>query len=195
MRPAIVRKALRDVRGMAIGGGIAIFINVLLHAIIYPSYGESPSIQYPDAIKGLFGEAGSATSPEGYAGSYLLNVAVLLAVLATVAGTGATAGEEGAGTLDVLLSQPVARWRLLLGKATGLAIGLSVAALMCIPAFLLASIAAEQRLSAWRVVAAGFSLRPSCSSFSRSGCGPGPGSRRALWPGPRRQPSWWWPTS
>ncbi len=161
MIPAgLVRKALRDGRGIAIGAAITIFVNVVLHASIYPGPGEASSIEYPDVLKGIFGEAGSINSPEGYAGSYLANCALLLSILAIVVGTAATAGEEGAGTLDLLLAQPIARASLLLGKAAGLAGGLAAAALIAIPAFLVATLSADQHLSTWRLAAATLSLLP-----------------------------------
>lgn len=160
MNRVLVRKSFRDARSVAIGGGLAILVNVLLHAMLYPSYGTSASMEYPDAIKGLFGEAGSSTSPAGYAGSYLVNSVTLLAVLATIAGTFATAGEEGAGTLDLLLAQPVRRWRLLLSKAAGPAAGLALAGFCSIPAFLIASTAGDQHLSIWRLAQAVLSFTP-----------------------------------
>ena len=163
----IVRKALRDMRGVAIGGAIAVFAIVLLHAAIYPSSGQTPStvLEYPDALKGMFGEAGSINRPEGYTGSYMGNVTALLAVLAIIVGTGATAAEEGAGTLDLLLAQPIPRRRLLLAKATGLVAGLSLAALASIPGFLLGGVSTDQHMSAWRFVAAAFSLIPFLALF------------------------------
>ncbi len=159
--PAVLgRKALRDARGALIGGGIAVFVIVMLHAAIYQSVSESPGNPHPDALEGIYGEAGDSTSPEGYTGAYLSNLAVLLAVIAIVVGTGATAGEEGAGTLDLLLSHPVTRRKVVLGKAAGLAVGLSLAALAGIPAFLLGGMAADQQLTGLRFGEAALSEIP-----------------------------------
>ena len=141
----VVRKAFRDVRGTAIGAAITVFVIVLIHAALYQSYYGKESIQYPEALRGIFGEAGSITSPEGYNGAYLSNVTTFLAVVAVIVGTGATAGEEGAGTLDLLLSQPVPRRRLLSGKTVGLAAGLFLATLAGIPGFWLAGLAGDQQ--------------------------------------------------
>lgn len=153
----VVRKAFRDVRGTAVGAAITVFVIVLIHAALYPSYYGKEGIQYPEALKGIFGEAGSITSPEGYNGAYLSNVTTFLAVVAVIVGTGATAGEEGAGTLDLLLSQPVPRRRLLSGKTVGLAAGLSLATLAGIPGFWLAGFAGDQHMSVWRFAQAALS--------------------------------------
>ena len=51
----------------------------------------------------------------------LLNLCLLLApIMALTVGAGAIAGERERGTLTYLLSQPIERWELLLGKFVGL---------------------------------------------------------------------------
>jgi ABC-2 type transport system permease protein len=146
----VARKALRDVRGLAIGGGLAVFAIVFLHAAIYPEYGEQSGIEYPEALKGIFGEAGTILSPEGYTTAYLSNILVFVAILAVIAGSAATAGEEGAGTLDLLLAQPVTRVRLLAGKAAGIAFGLALVSAASVPAYMLGQIFADNRISPGR---------------------------------------------
>lgn len=58
----------------------------------------------------------------------LLNLCLLLAPLvALVLGSGAIAGERDRGTLTYLLSQPLDRWELLLGKFAGLGLAIALA--------------------------------------------------------------------
>jgi len=159
------RKALRDVHGAAIGAGVAVFLVVLLHAASFPSYDQIQVMHSPDALKGIFGEAGSISSPEGYTGAYVSNITVPLAIFTIVLGTRAIASEEEAGTLDLLLSQPVGRPRLLLSKAVGLALGMALAVADALPAFLLGGLVAEQQMSVWRFLAAVVSLLPFVAIF------------------------------
>jgi ABC-2 type transport system permease protein len=136
-------KALSDARPIVFGGGIAVFAIMLLHIVVYPEYGDLEAMQYPEAISGLFGEAGSIALVEGYIAAVATNSLTLVAVLAVIAGTGATAGEEGAGTLDLMLAQPLKRSVFLAGKALGLAVALTLILAAAVPAFLLGDLRAD----------------------------------------------------
>ncbi len=58
----------------------------------------------------------------------LLNLCLLLAPLVALSlGAGAIAGERDRGTLTYLLSQPLERWELLLGKFAGLLLSIAIA--------------------------------------------------------------------
>jgi len=58
----------------------------------------------------------------------LLNLCLLLApIIALTVGAGAIAGERERGTLTYLLSQPIERWELLLGKFAGLVASIGLA--------------------------------------------------------------------
>jgi len=58
----------------------------------------------------------------------LLNLCLLLApIMALTVGAGAIAGERERGTLTYLLSQPIERWELLLGKFAGLVASIALA--------------------------------------------------------------------
>ena len=58
----------------------------------------------------------------------LLNLCLLLApIMALTVGAGAIAGERERGTLTYLLSQPIERWELLLGKFVGLVASIGLA--------------------------------------------------------------------
>ncbi len=144
----LVRKGARDARGVAIAGGLAVVAIVALHTSVYPQYGELGNMDYPEAMRGIFGQAGSIARPEGYIAAFWTNTLMLVAVLAVIVGSAATASEERDGTLDVLLAQPVSRARLLLGKGAGIALALTVAMLLAWPAFVLANLYAGLDISA-----------------------------------------------
>ena len=98
-------------------------INILT-ILLYPSLADVPEFDevfetMPEAIARLFvGDVVSLTSPEGYLNSQLFIVALpIIFLIFTIArGSGAIAGEEERGTLDLLLSLPVRRSQVVLEK-------------------------------------------------------------------------------
>ena len=113
--------ARRAVVGWALGaGGVA-----LLYTSYYPSVSQPSMVaalkNYPEGLKKAFNMQDVA-SPAGYLGSAVfgLLVPVLLAIFMIVAGSRAIAGDEEAGTLDLVLAHPVSRPRLLLSRLAAL---------------------------------------------------------------------------
>ncbi len=91
--------------------------------LFYPSVSELPDINqfFEDAgplLQAFMGQVEDFTSPEGFVDVELFSfmVPLLFIALGIVGGTGAIAGEEERGTLDLLLSNPLDRWRLVLDK-------------------------------------------------------------------------------
>jgi ABC-2 type transport system permease protein len=120
----LLAKAVRDQRRGVVGWGIALSVVVLMYAAFYPSIKESAADlqayieNLPDAISSIFaGE--DYTSPVGYLESEFFNTmgALVVLIFAIGAGARAIAGEEEAGTLDLLLSAPVRRREVLATKA------------------------------------------------------------------------------
>jgi ABC-2 type transport system permease protein len=81
----------------------------------------------PEAVRNMMGSVTFAT-PEGYIQAELFSLLgpILLLVFAIGAGARAIAGEEEAGNLDLLVSAPVSRRRIVLEKFGSLFIGTSV---------------------------------------------------------------------
>jgi ABC-2 type transport system permease protein len=138
MISAVARKALADHRGIGLGMATVLVLLTVLQIVSYPSLREElEDLDLPDATKGITGDVDSLASPEGYLGSRVFSVAaILIAVVAITVGTAATAAEEDAGTLDLLLAQPVKRWQVLTGKAAGDAAIVAAVALATLPAIL-----------------------------------------------------------
>lgn len=155
-------KTLRDQRVAGISAALVAFLIGLMDLLIYPSYKKQlADFQYPDAFKGLIGEAGSIASPTGFiTAEYFSWVPLLAIVIAIIAGTAAIAGEEAAGTLDLMLSQPVSRVRLLLEKAAGLTVLTIAISLGGYPAMYIGSRFVEFDLSQWRLFVAVVSTIP-----------------------------------
>jgi ABC-2 type transport system permease protein len=118
-------KALRDARRALLGWALIIGAIALMYAGFYPSV-SNPSMaaalkNYPESLKKAF-NIQDLTSPEGYLGTYVfgLLVPILLAVFGIIMGSRAIAGDEEAGTLDLVLAHPVSRPRLLLARFAAL---------------------------------------------------------------------------
>lgn len=139
---SLVRKTLRDNRGAIIGVSVANVLIALFVTLAYPSFQAAlADYEFPDFLRGFLGEAGVASygTFTGFITVELFSwLPMLLIVLAIIGGTATLAGEEGAGTLDLVLAQPVKRVRVVLEKAAGLAIGLAVSALVTLLGFVVA---------------------------------------------------------
>ena len=116
-------KTLRDQRRALVWWGLGFVGTVLMYAAFWPNVRQNAEqlTKYikdmPDVVRNLIGGVDFAT-PEGYVQSELFSfiAPILLLVYAVGAGARSIAGEEEAGSLDLLLSTPVRRSRVLLGK-------------------------------------------------------------------------------
>lgn len=152
----IARKALHDARVTAIGGGILTFSLALMYVLIYPSIKDTfGQMELPEYMQEFAGAAGSYDTPAGYlATEFFSFVPIMLTIFAIVAGTAATAGEESAGTLELLLAQPVRRRRLVVEKALGISVAVSIAMLAAIPGVFLGQLFVDFDLAPLRTIAA-----------------------------------------
>ncbi len=151
----VARKAFRDARVTAFGGGALAFGLGLLYVALFPSIQETlASTELPSWWQAMGGEAGY-TTPAGYlAGEFFMAVPIILVIFAVVNGTGATAGEESAGTLDLLLAHPVRRRQVVLEKAAGIGAALAIALLAGGLGVFAGQAIVEFDLSPWRILAA-----------------------------------------
>jgi ABC-2 type transport system permease protein len=110
-----------------IGWGIAVAAVVLMYSSFFPSIEESAADlqayieNLPEAIRNLIG-AQDYSSAVGYLqAEFFSTMGPLLVLISTIAaGSRAIAGEEEAGTLDLLLSTPVRRRQVLATKAVAI---------------------------------------------------------------------------
>ena len=148
----IARKAFWDARVTAIGGGLLSFSLALMYVLMFPWVEDAfAGIELPSIYESFAGGAGSITEPAGFlATEYFSFVPLVIIIFVVVAGTGATAGEESAGTLDLLLAQPVTRRRVVLEKAAGLTAAVSVALVAGAPGVWLGQLMVDFDLAPWR---------------------------------------------
>jgi ABC-2 type transport system permease protein len=120
----IFLKTLRDQRKSFMWWSIGISTLLMLTILLYPSFADSPEFDdllhnMPEALAKLFvGEVSDLTSPEGYLNSqlFVMLMPLLFLFFSISHGSGAIAGEEERGTLDLLLSYPLKRSRVLMEK-------------------------------------------------------------------------------
>lgn len=126
MTRTVYGKWLRDSRRWLVAWTLAIVVVGCAYAAFWPTF-EDPEIaklldSYPKALLEAINYT-NITTPEGYltATVYGLVVAVLTAVFAIGAGARLVAGDEEAGTLDLVLAHPVSRPSLALQRMAALA--------------------------------------------------------------------------
>jgi len=118
----VLTKSVRDNRRGWIGWAVALAAVAAMYAGFWPTIGKNPTMTeamkaYPEALKEAL-HMEDLTRPESYLGSTVfgLLVPILLAVFAISAGMKAIAGDEEAGTLDLVAAHPVGRVSLALQR-------------------------------------------------------------------------------
>ena len=123
MLSTVFSKTLRDQRKALAWWAVGFAGAILLYSSFWPSVRDNAAQfneylrKLPDFLKNLLGQI-DYTTPEGYLQSELFTflAPILLIVYAIGAGARAVAGEEEAGSLDLLLSVPIRRRRVLVDK-------------------------------------------------------------------------------
>ncbi len=164
MLTSVFLKTLRDRRRGLLFWGIGLALLAALMAAFFPTIRDMPSISeymemLPAELMALFGgDFADYTTPEGFLNGELFGFMYPLMLLIFTIGfaSGAIAGEEQEGTLDLLLSHPVRRWQLVLEKFAAMVVSLlGIAALFWL-ALLIAGAIIDMGLSPLRLGAVGF---------------------------------------
>jgi beta-exotoxin I transport system permease protein len=132
----LLRVSLSTQRRAVLGWGIGLAAVAAMYAVFYPSITKSaPDLNayinnMPDAVKNLVGT--DYTSPAGYLRAEVFTILgpILFLVFAIGACGKAIAGEEEGRSLDLLLSTPLSRTRVVRDKALALLlamVGIAVA--------------------------------------------------------------------
>lgn len=118
----------------SIGISIFMFINL----VFYPSFRDQAAqfeqafSDIPEATAALLSDTGEFISPEGYLSSqvFYLMMPLLIGILAISLGNSLIGREEREKTIELLLSRPISRTRLLIGKSMAGIIVCSIVALI-----------------------------------------------------------------
>lgn len=130
---------MRTVSEMQTIAGMVAFYTALLAFAFGPMYNSLSGVlkefteAFPQAVMAMIGFADMST-PEGWYVAELFSLTAPGAIIVVVAmmGTRALAGEESRRTMSLLLCNPIPRWRVVLEKATAIAM---VAALIAVGIF------------------------------------------------------------
>ncbi|HEX4897782.1 MAG TPA: ABC transporter permease [Candidatus Limnocylindrales bacterium] len=131
MLRSVFAKVVHDQWRMVLGWAAFSAVWPAMYVGLYPSIGalgelEKMLDQFPPAIREFFASASlDLSSPEGFLNMELFTFVAPLLVLAytVVVCGGATAGEEEKGTMDLLLANPIPRWRIVVEKSAAFVIG------------------------------------------------------------------------
>jgi len=160
-------KSLRDERWAMVWWASGISLLAALLIAFFPSIRGNDDFNslvqaYPDNLKALFGvtELTDITSAVGFLNAELFGfMAPLLFIIhGVVLGSGAIAGEEGRGTLEILLTEPIARGKLVAQKFAAMITAAVVLALVLWIVLVIGAIAIDMDVSALRLAAASFSV-------------------------------------
>ena len=160
----IFAKALRDRRRAMIGwsAGLAGLTGLIL--LYWPTVKDNPELDrflrgLPEAVRALTGRS-SLTSPAGYLNAELFALMVPLLLLVTAIGMGARAiaGEEERGTLELLLSAPISRRRVLLEKVAAGVLMLAVLGVVLFAALAVGAQLAGMAIGTGRLAATALSV-------------------------------------
>lgn len=121
----IFAKSLRDQRWQIVGFGLALLSMAAMIVLLWPTYRNTvASIQLPEAVQALLGSDLSYSTAAGFVSAEFFSwIPILLIVYAVIQGTGAIAGEESSGTIDLLMAQPLARSAMVFQKCAAVLAG------------------------------------------------------------------------
>ncbi|MEW5990542.1 MAG: ABC transporter permease subunit [Chloroflexota bacterium] len=131
MLRSVFAKVVHDQWRLVLGWAAFAGIWPAMYVALYPSIGaigelEKMLEQFPPAIREFFASGSlNMSTPEGFLNLELFTFVAPLLVLAytVVVAGGATAAEEERGTMDLLLANPIPRWRIVVEKSAAFVIG------------------------------------------------------------------------
>ena len=160
-------KSLRDERWALVWWASGLSLLAALLIAFFPTFRGNDDFNrlveaYPDNLTALFGftELTDITSAVGFLNAELFGfMAPLLFVIhGVVLGSGAIAGEEGRGTLEILLTEPITRGKLVAQKSAAMITTSVVLALVLWIVLTIGGLAIDMDVSALSLAAATFSL-------------------------------------
>ncbi|GGL06872.1 hypothetical protein Sme01_67280 [Sphaerisporangium melleum] len=165
--PMLVRKTLREYRRALIGWTIGICTFIGLYVSFFPQMRDNPDFysqaalaKYPEGVRKLMGGLENFTSGAGFlqAVVYQLFVPLLFIMCAVILGNKAIAAPEESGTLELTVTLPVDRKRLVLERFAALAAGLLAVAVVSLTVLTVLAAAVDMDVPFGRILAAHIAL-------------------------------------
>lgn len=126
----VFTKTLRDQRRALLWWAIGLLAVIAIYVLPYRQYLDQGALDF-NTDSALYQALGYDSSPAGYLqGSVFLIGTLLMIMAAAVAGARAIAGDEEAGSLELLLAHPVSRSRLVLERFAALAVTVALLGLV-----------------------------------------------------------------
>jgi len=126
----VLLKSLRDLRWSIVGWGLGFGLMGTIMVYFFPYVEAMPQFDellkaYPPAMQAFFGEFIRMRTIEGFLSVELFSYALLvLGIFGITEGSAAIVGEEEKGTMDLLLGNPIPRWRVVVEKFLAQALAL-----------------------------------------------------------------------
>lgn len=165
--PTLMRKTLRDYRRALIGWTVGICLFAGGYTSFFPQIRDNPGLysqaamtKYPDSIRKLLGGFEDITSGAGFLQAILYQffVPLLFIMCAVAIANRAIAAPEESGTLELTLTLPITRGRLLLERYAALALALFAVAVASYAFIILAASAVDLGVPVGRILVAHLGL-------------------------------------
>jgi ABC-2 type transport system permease protein len=155
----VFAKTLRDQRRSLLWWSLGLAAVIAVYVLPYRQYLDS-GVLSANTDTPLYQALGYDNSPAGYLQGTLFALLgpLLVVMMAVAAGARAIAGDEEAGTLELLLAHPVSRTRLLLERFGALAAAVTLLGLIVWAATVAVVAAADMGIGAGRLAAATLGL-------------------------------------
>jgi ABC-2 type transport system permease protein len=159
MRGSVLARTLHERRRSLVGWAVGVAALAALMAAYWPSIRDSTDLQsftrnLPEAMRALIG-GGDYSTAAGFLNAELFAFMMPLLFLIVAIGMGARAvtAEEERGTIDLLLSTPLTRRRMLVEKALGGVLVLAALGAVLFGALLLGSLVVDMGIPAGHLAA------------------------------------------
>lgn len=161
MLPSVFGKVVHDQWRATVAWSVVAAVLAAFYLALWPSLGGVGELQamleaMPPELRAIFVTEGlDLSTPAGYLNMELFSFVLPLIVggYAVAVGSAAIAGEEERGTLDLLLANPIPRWRVVVEKAMAIVLGLTVLVVAIFLALTAVAVAIEIDLDLGRLAA------------------------------------------
>lgn len=136
MLTSVYLKTLHDLRGLILSWGIGLVAVAAINVILFPTFQQLPDMMgflknLPPSFKSLLGDLDAVLTVDGFLKLKLFDtLPMFLSIFGISQGARTLTGELEYKTCDLLLSQPIRRWRIVAEKYLAVITGLALVALL-----------------------------------------------------------------